>query len=276
MEARCMSEHFAVGIHDLSSERYDAAEGISCSMLNVLAEGTPAHLKAWMNGERKETEALQFGVLAHLAILQGDLYKKKFHVVPEGVKLTTKEGKKWADDHQDKPIVKWNNAQILTGMVEAVRYHPFAQRLLYNGKPEQSLFVYDEQDTLRKSRLDTLTEGNALADIKSCASASNDYFERQILKFRYHVRAAYYLDNARLLGLEKDHFFFVAVEKTPPFAVRCLRLDGDCVSFGRKLYQADLQIYRQCLESDEWPGYSQQYEDIALPSFAMKQIWELI
>jgi hypothetical protein len=176
LEITPMSEHFNAGIHDLSAERYDAAEGVSCSQLNVLAEGTPAHLKAWMNGERKETEALHFGVLAHLAILQGDVYKKKFHVVPEGVKLTTKEGRKWADDHCDKPVVKWAECQALTGMVEAVRHHSFARRLLYGGKPEQSLFVYDDQDTLRKSRLDTFTEGNTLADIKSCISASNDFF----------------------------------------------------------------------------------------------------
>jgi len=47
---------------------------------------------------------------------------------------------------------------------------------------------------------------------------------------------------------------FIAVEKTPPYAVRCLRLNGDVITWGRKLYEADLQTCRQCLDNDEWPG----------------------
>src|SRR6266487_646262 len=270
-------ENILPGLHDISAERYMASAGVSCTMLNVLADGTPAHLKAWMDGDRKiESEALSFGILAHYAILEGDKYKEKFHVRPEGLRLTTKEGRKWEEDHADKPSVKFEDGITLMRMVESVRRHPFACRVLEGGKPEQSLFVYDEHETLRKCRFDTLTLGNVLADVKTCLSASERYFERQISRYRYHVRAAYYLDNCRLHGLEKDHFMFIAVEKTPPYAVRCLKLNGDCVSFGRKLYQADLQVYRNCVENDEWPAYESTFAEIALPSWEMRQILELI
>jgi exodeoxyribonuclease VIII len=270
-------ESFEPGLHDLSAERYDAAAGVSCTMLNILAAGTPAHLRAWLAGERKlETDALHFGIVAHYAILEGDKYKKMFYVRPPNMSFASKAGKEWKEAHGDKPTLSFDDATALKGMVESVRHHPFAKRVLADGKPEQSLFVIDDRDTLRKSRLDTYTRGNVLADIKTCVSAGNDWFERAISRHRYHVRAAYYLDNCRLLGMDKEHFVFIAVEKSPPYAVRCLKLDGDCITFGRKLYQADLQTYRNCQANDEWPAYETGYADIGLPSWEMKQILELI
>jgi PDDEXK-like domain of unknown function (DUF3799) len=270
-------EHVDPGVHDLSAERYMAAEGVSASMLNILAESTPMHLRCWLSGERKiETKALNFGILAHYAILQGDLYKDLFHIRPEGLKFTTKEGKQWKEEHADKPDVTFDESNHLIGMVEAIRGHPMARRLLDTGKPEQSLFAVDDTGTTRKCRLDSLTKGNVIPDVKTCLSASTDFFERQISRLRYHVRAAYYLDLANMLNIDKDYFMFVAVEKTPPYAVRCLRLSGDVVNWGRKCYQADLQTYRNCVENDEWPGYEDSYFEIALPAWEMRQILELI
>ena len=271
-------ESFAEGIHDLPAERYDAADGVSATMLNILAASTPLHLRCWLNGqtEREETEALRFGIIAHYAILQGEVYKDRFHVSPEGMKFNTKAGIAWKADHEDKPIVKYDDAMHLIGMVESISRHPFARRLLSTGKPEQSLFVYDDLGNLRKSRLDSLTLGTTLPDIKTVMSASDDYFKRLISRLRYHVRAAFYLDNCNLLNIDKQQFFFIAVEKLPPYAVRCLQLNGDCITWGRKCYQADLQTYRNCVESDEWPGYTNSYEEIALPDYEMKWILELI
>src|SRR4030095_6665182 len=83
-------EHFDPGIHDIPAERYMNAEGCSASMLDILAESTPLHLRWWLKTEKKpDTTALRFGVLCHYAILQGDLYKVSFHVRPEGLKMTT-------------------------------------------------------------------------------------------------------------------------------------------------------------------------------------------
>ena len=270
-------EHFDPGIHDIPAERYFASQGCSASMLDILAQSTPAHLAAYLKSNNKpDTDAMRFGVLCHYAILQGDAYKKSFHVRPEGMKLTTKEGKAWKEDHNDKPDITFEEALRISGMVESVRHHKFASRLLHNGKPEQSIFCFDQAGTLRKSRLDSLTAGTALADIKTCQSASLENFERTISKYRYHVRAAYYLDNCHLVNLDKSHFFFICVEKEPPYAVRCLQLAQDVVEFGRKVYQADLQIYRNCLEKDEWPGWGDGFDEIALPAWQMKALYAVL
>jgi hypothetical protein len=263
----------APGIHSLPAERYFAASGVSKSMLDLLADKTPAHLKAYLDGEReKETAAMQFGTVLHRALLEPDTYRGAFHIRPEGMRFTTKDGIAWQAAHNDKPILSLTEAKQIDAMVWNVHNHPFAKRLLAGGLPEQSIFVLDDHGTLRKSRLDMLTQGTVVPDIKTCESASLDNFERNISKYRWHVQAAYYIDNCKLAGIEKTAFFFVCVEKTPPFAVRCLQLVDEAVNIGRTLYQRDIQIYRNCVESGEWPAWESGFSEASLPAYEMKRM----
>ena len=259
------------GIYSIAAERYHAAAGVSKSMLDILAEKTPAHLIAYLNGEKEETEAMRFGTILHRALLEPDTYKDAFHVKPEGMRFSTKAGMQWQEEHKDKPCLTSDNASTIERMVSAVHRHPYARRLLAGALPEQSLFVEDDFGTLRKSRLDALTKGNVVPDIKSVENASLDAFQRAISRYRYHVQAAYYIDNCRLSGIEKEWFVFIIVEKSPPYAVRCLRLDPDAVEAGRRCYQADIQLYRTCLNEDRWPAWGDGYEDCSLPEWERKQ-----
>jgi hypothetical protein len=242
-------------------------------MLDILADKTPAHLKAYLEGEReKETAAMQFGTVLHRALLEPDTFSDAFHQRPDGMKFTTKDGIAWKDTHQDKPILTADEALQISAMLYSVHSHPFAKRLLSGGKPEQSIFVEDEQGTLRKSRLDMLTTGTVIPDIKTTESASLDNFERNISRYRWHVQAAYYIDNCKLAGIDKTTFFFVCVEKTPPYAVRCLQLVNEAVNIGRALYKRDLQIYRNCIETGRWPAWEDGFIEASLPEWEMRRM----
>jgi hypothetical protein len=188
------------------------------------------------------------------------------------MKFTTKEGIAWKYAHQDKPILTADESLQISTMLYSVHSHPYAKRLLAGGKPEQSIFVEDEQGTLRKSRLDMLTTGTVIPDIKTTESASLDNFERNISRYRWHVQAAYYIDNCKLAGIDKATFFFVCVEKTPPYAVRCLQLVNEAVNIGRALYKRDLQIYRNCMESGQWPAWETGFAEASLPEWEMRRM----
>ena len=272
-----MSERIEPGIHSLPAERYFAAAGVSKSMLDILAEKTPAHLIAYLNGDaHEETPAMRFGTIFHRALLEPDTYTDGFHVKPESLSFATKDGKEWKTEHSDRPIIGEVEARVIDAMKESVLSHPFAKRLLYGARPEQCLFVEDGHGTLRKSRLDALTmAGNVLADIKTTESANLENFERSVSRYRLHVQAAYYLDNCNLAGIDKQSFFFICVEKSAPYAVRCLQLMPEVIDYGRTLYQRDLQVYRNCLETDRWPAYEDTYTECALPSYEMRQLEQL-
>ena len=127
-----MNETITPGIHSMAFERYCAADGVSKSMLDILAERTPMHLRAYMMREDQEPEtpAMRFGTILHRALLEPDTYAGGFHVKPEKLTFTTKTGKAWKDEHADKPVITLAESQQIDAMVSAVHLHPFAKRLL--------------------------------------------------------------------------------------------------------------------------------------------------
>lgn len=263
---------FKPGVYSIAAERYHAATGVSKSMLDILAAQTPAHLQSYLKDPPQQTDAMRFGTIVHRALLEPDTFRDGFHVKPEKMSFATKEGKEWMDIHSDRPVITSPEALQITLMVSAVHTHPFAKRLLAGGQCEQSLFVEDAQGILRKSRLDVLTKGNVIPDLKSVESAALDTFERSVSRYRYHVQAAYYLDNCNLSGIHKQTWFFICIEKSTPYLVRCLQLSGDVIEHGRRIYQHDLQIYRNCLETGLWPGWGDEYDECALPTWELRQL----
>jgi hypothetical protein len=271
-DSAAAQNRFKPGIYSVPAERYHAANGCSKTMLDFLANQTPAHLQAYLMGvSKEETPAMRFGAIVHRALLEPDTYRDGFHVKPEKMRFTTKEGVAWQEEHNERPIITQSESDAIDAMVSSVHCHPFAKRLLAGGTPEQSIFVEDHEGTLRKSRLDSLTKGNVIPDLKTTESAALDQFERNVSRYRYHVQAAYYIDNCALAGIEKENFFFICVEKSPPYLVRCLLMNHDVIEFGRSLYKRDIQVYRNCLESGQWPGWGSSYDEVALPPWELKQ-----
>ncbi len=264
----------AHGIHSMSFEQYTAAAGVSNSMLRILSTRTPLHLRCWMTGEKQEpTAAMRFGTLTHRAIFEPDTVKDAFYVKPDGMKFTTKDGKSWQDEHNDRPIISAEDSFSIMKMIAAVHGHPIASRLLANARFEASIFAEDEHGTLRKARTDILPAGgNILPDLKTCDSAAPDDFTKSIGNYGYHRQAAYYLDACKLAGMEFSAFVLIAVEKTPPYAVACYQIEPMAVTLGRAQYERDLKTYRECVASDKWPGYPERISALSVPTWMQREL----
>lgn len=267
--------NFKPGIHSVSYERYRDADGLSKSMIDILDESTPAHLRVYMQtkaSDDDETPAKRFGIILHRALLEPDTYRDAFHVRPPKLSFSTKAGKQWRDEHKDKPIINSTEEKQITRMVSSVWTHSTAKRLLTNARTEQSLFAEDTEGVLRKCRIDALTPGTTIPDIKTVEIANLKLFERQVSKYRYHVQAAYYLDICKLLGIPKRDWFNILIEKQPPYATRCFQMYEEVVTAGRRIYQGHLQTWRNCLETDIWPAWGNDFEYVGLPDYEMRQL----
>lgn len=266
-----MSDHLGI-IPTLSHEQYLAATGVSHSHLKVIRDQSPAHLWTKLNTPEVPTESQRIGTLTHRCLLLPDTLDGAFWVKPEDMSFATKEGKAWRAEHSDRPIVTHAEWSAAVGMRDAVWKHPTAKRLLSNARYEQSVFVNDSQGTLRKLRPDVLPNGgNILPDIKTCESASEEDFTRTIGNFHYFSQGAWYLDGCKLAGMEFENFVLIAVEKTPPYAVACYVVDPVAIQYGRMLNNRDLAVYRQCIETNTWPAYSDKIEFIGLPKWMQKE-----
>lgn len=262
------------GILSLPEAQYRAAEGISKSALDYIAPPrTPAHYKAYTDGllYTETTPAMRLGSMIHRAILEPDTVKGAWVVKPEGMTFTTKEGKEWRAA-QTLPIITADEAATISGMRDSVHAHPAVKRVLANCKTECSLFANGADGVLRKARIDALPEsGNVIVDIKSCQSADPDLMSKSVMAYRYHVQAAYYIDICRLLGIDKEQFLFVCVEKTPPYAVAVYALEQDAIDMGRMEYQRDLAAVKHCTSTGVWPSFTTDITALALPMWAQKQ-----
>jgi hypothetical protein len=140
-ESVAAENRFKPGIYSIAAERYHAANGCSKTMLDFLANQTPAHLAAYLYGlTKEETPAMRFGSIVHRAMLEPDTYKDGFHVKPEKMRFTTKDGIAWQEEHGNRPIITQPESDAIDAMVSAVHTHPFAKRLLA-GCSRTSIFV---------------------------------------------------------------------------------------------------------------------------------------
>lgn len=270
------SEREPIGIHSGDFASYQKASGLSRSMLREMAwPRTPAHFKAKFIDKvvsEETTPAMELGTLTHRVILEPESCENAFHVKPEGMKFSNKEGIAWRDAHQYRSIITAEQAAAMRGMRESVLAHPIARKFIERSLLEQNVFS-DDGGIRLKARLDMLPDsGNSLADLKTCESADDLGFSKSIDSYAYHYQAAFYLDVCKLAGRDFSQWIFIAVEKEPPFLCVVYNLDQLAIEYGRRLYRRDLQVYRNCLESGIWPGYPADLSEISLPQYRQREM----
>lgn len=272
----------------LTYEEYVSIIGLRSSDLKLLKR-SPAHWKSKV--EDKSTEALEFGALFHLAIENPEKFKDTCIIEPifEGMTqgknahLSTKSAEAKAKKEQwhlvqrssGKTIVPSGMWQPLTGMLNACTSHKLVSNLLKNGVRETSLWVEDEETgVILKARPDFVSSRGHMVDIKTSRDATYPSFYNDIFSSRGHdstfyvLQAAHYAHCARLSKVCKgDAFYFVAIEKEPPYGIKVWTMDEGCLAPG-ELWRSKLtKLYKECQQKEIWPCYDEAAEQVLPPQW---------
>lgn len=171
------------------------------------------------------------------------------------------------------PLLKKDvdKAQRMAGQVFA---HPLAGRLFAEGNAEMSIYWHDDTTGIRRRcRPDFLTEGlgrTICLDYKSAISADPDEFEKAVFNWGYHQQQAWYEDGLAEIGLDTAGFLFVVQCKTPPFLVSVCRIKPEIVDLGRQLNRRAINLYADCVETGQWPGYDDHtIHEVGMPGWAI-------
>jgi hypothetical protein len=280
------------GIHaGIPAEVYHRKElGIvNCGALNRLAK-TPAHYRAWLDeAEDNDTPAKVFGRALHCAVLEPDVFEQTYIIAREHPFRRVSDRQRFAKKPSEetvKAIAYWDaweremggkieishdDAITLRGMQASVKAHPIAGKLFTGGKSEVTVIWTDPRTGLLcKARLDYyLRQRGLVIDLKSTEDASAREFARSIANYRYHVQHAHYCDAFAVTGHELRAFLFVAVEKSPPYAVNVHCIDAEAEARGMELRERDMDTLNRCLQADEWPAYDPSIHTLALPRWAL-------
>jgi hypothetical protein len=240
---------------------YASEERLSNTGMGYLKR-SPAHYRYWREhqSEGRRSSALELGIAVHMAILEPDRFTNEYEAMPDVSHLTpgqkagvTKAFK--AMPNTGKIMLPYDQYQTILGIKNAVDMAGDTIGDLLQGDKEYEYFWVDyHSNALCKGRFDVWNSHKKyLLDLKTTENAEMGAFIKSIYKYSLHRQAAFYMDAAKA-----DNFYWLAVEKVPPFGVGIYHIDRECSLYkkGRDEYQELCEVYKECVDSNIWPGYN--------------------
>ena len=243
----------------------------------------------WLNPNYVEepNELLDSGRIAHLAALEESLLEQAI-VIVHAKDWRSKAAREVRDEAYatGKIPILYERDQGSTGasfqkvlaMRTALQQNEVASALLFaTGNNEVSYDWTDDSLGVQcKARADrVVTEPGAeltkLIDLKTAANVSPDGFQRSMVNFGHHLRAAFYLDGwaAQDEPLPAS-YTFLCVRSEPPHLVAAYQLEPQAIEWGRKLYHhAMMEFEAAYAGGTPWWSYTRdKIAAIDLPTWA--------
>lgn len=280
---------------------YLSDPGVSSSILK-LQKDAPALAKAAMDGELEQhgTKASVEGELIHTALLEPDELNERY-VISGTCKAVLGSGKRkgqecgaqgqavhpdvgWVcgrhgaadlDPHQDQRVVvtnhQWRMAiQLRDNALVPDRplHHPEAKKLLESaGEPELTGIFNDPDTGVRgRIRLDRWLEMGWSLDVKTVdvGRGSSDRFVRHAWNRGMHVQQGWYSHGSGVLERPVSRHVILVAERGFPYLVQPYLLPPQMVEYGQREALESLRHLAECRAKGEWPGYSEQLEELEL------------
>jgi hypothetical protein len=273
-------------ISGLPAVEYHAMRALSASGAWLLAEECAAKFlwrSPWNPLHVTEAKSeFDIGVAAHLAVLEPKRQAESTVLIEAGDYRTTKarEARDAARTAGKVPLLPYQ-FDIVRAIAGSIRAHPIASQAFAGGGAEVTLIWHDGETGIPcKARPDYLPGHERwLVDLKTALSANPRSWRDQAYRLGYHARAAWYLDGAEaVLGQAPEEYWFVIVEKEPPYLVSVLSFDNDALAWGRIANRKACERFAVSAAANDWPGYRDPGQNhdrafrIGLPPWAIYQL----
>lgn len=261
-------------VHDMPDADYRRYPAVSQSGLKTILD-CPARYD-WERTHPKIKRAFDLGHVVHADLLG---VGAGVHVV-DAPDWRTKAARDEADEARTAGLVPilTHEREHAAAAAAAVRAHPLAGPMLaHPGHSETAMFWTDERTgTPCKGLVDrcltTADDTTWILDVKTVGrSAHPESFARDAATYGYHVQAAFYSDGWAAITGDTPRFLNVVVEIDAPHLVSVVELDSDAIEAGRARYADALDTYARCVDSGQWPGYTDHTPTIIrLPAWATR------
>lgn len=249
--------------HDLEDSEYHSIKThLSSSMLRDFMKSPLYFYTHHIQGvQRKESKAQTFGRAVHMALLEPDKFMGRYKVQPDFGDLRTKKAKEslenWLVDlSPGAQTITSDEFNTIEQMSNSFNRKQGLCDLLKDTKKEVTVFFKDITTDLKcKSRLDSVTDDlSTVFDLKTTQDASKEEFKKSIYKYGYDIQASFYLRSITNMEtiLVKRQFYFIAIEKEPPFEVAVYKLKTN----HQQIFKIDHAIVylNDCLTAGYFPG----------------------
>lgn len=242
----------------------DLPPGLSPSGAKTLLFDTPAVYQYKRKHPEPPTRALQLGTCTHALILEE---KVLYRVCADGRTKQGKEDKALCEAKGLIPVSQ-KEADQIEGMAKAVLEHQLAASILSEGAAEQAIVWTDPVTGVTcRGFLDWLRP-NVIADLKSTQDASPAGFGKQAANLGYDIQSFMYREGIRQITGDDLPFLHICVESKAPYQVSVHRLPPEADERGERLTRQALALYAKCIETGDWPAYSEDIIDTTWPRWA--------
>ena len=264
----------------MDSDAYHKHPAISRSAMMEL-ERTPKHFwYKYMSGlyQDEESDALRIGSAFHTLVLEPALLEKSVYVwsgAPRNTKGGKEEYSQALENAAGRLLIKQSEFNGMKAMAKAILAEPASSKIIHaKGKIEASFFWHDENyRTEVKCRPDYYRDDGIVLDLKTCADASEETFQRSAVNYGYDLQAFMCMEGIeRVTGKRPVDFVFMCVEKEPPHCVAFYSVTPEMLACGEARYHKLMSLYAACRQKDEWPGYGHFVRPIAPPEWYVKRL----
>jgi hypothetical protein len=251
------------------------APSLTQSVAKILLEKSPLH--AWcahprLNPDYRRDDDTKFDVgnIAH-ALLIGR--GKELVVLDAFDDWRTKEAKVRREEAtaEGKHAVLGKHFALADRMVRAAREQLDLRGLgaLFTEGEGEVVTAWNERGIWFRQMLDWLTPDHRIvADYKTTGeSAAPHALARKLAADGWHIQAAMAergLDALEPADAGRRRFLFIVQEDEKPYALNVVEVRGGPMTMGRKMLGVAAGVWRQCVETNRFPGYAL---DIAVPEF---------
>lgn len=221
---------------------------------------SPAHGRHAMIQEGDDSLARRIGTGTH-ALTFGT---PEVIVYPGKVR----RGKEWdafVAEHAGKCILNNREYNQARSVADAIRRNAIAERLLFSkGAIREERIDWEWMGRKCRSTPD-VRNFRTLVELKSCRTASPDWFMRDAERMAYHAQLAFYRRAIEATtNVRPTQIYIVAVEQTAPYAVTVFQLTERALEQGEKLVRLWFEQLLACEAAQNWPEYSHSIVDFDL------------
>lgn len=235
---------------------------LSYSSLSAFKEA-PSVFINYKIGKKEQTDAMLFGAMLHCLVLEPQDFFNRYHCLEDGdicnqiggaKPRATKAYKEWKEvaiqEAGDKIIVETNDYLAAKIIASNVLHNRASRKILDLGWQHETPVEWEFKNFKFKGFIDGMGD-KVIFDLKTCADAEPDKFQREIMQRGYYLQAAMYL---YATGQMRD-YYIIGVDRKGGVSVH--KLEMALIEHGMTEYNKLLDKFNECILKD---AFDQSYD----------------
>lgn len=262
-------------IHPITFDDYCQLEGVNQSTIKRFGMSpTPKHFKHEQDNPGEETAGLRIGRAVDCMMFRPSEFADEFVTFPG--RRAGKEWEAFKAENDGKTILSMSENDRVDGCIAALAEDSEFMRCLKHSRTQVAALATDPELGPLKALIDILPPAQLgwVFDLKTANTGEPAEFGKSAHNLGYEIQAALALHILRLLGEPRDFFGLFIVENEAPFDICHRKFEADSLAIEDAMRRLKKWIprYLECKATGIWPGYGSEWQDVAIPAWAMRNI----